>query len=80
MKYRIIDMQGGGLMQDDIFESKQEVVDRLASFHSVDYTGEKFDGTPYKDIYEFLDTLKGCYSQLDWLLEYGKWAVEEIIN
>ncbi len=80
MKYKIIDLQGGGLMADDIFETKQEIIDRLASFHSVDYEGQKFDGTFYKDIYEFLDTLKGCYSQLNWLLDYGQWEIEEIIN
>ena len=84
MKYRVRDKQfkiryfGGD--EGIIFDSEKEIMEQLASFHDNDYTGVKNDGkdTPYKDIYEFLATLKDDEARLNWLLEYGEWEIEEI--
>jgi hypothetical protein len=73
MNYKIIDTQGGGLMQDDIFDSKNEVIDRLASFHSIDWSDER-----YNTIYEWLLTMKDEEDQLNALLEWGQWELEPI--
>jgi len=62
------------------FDSKKEILDQLASYHDIDYSGVKNDGkdTPYKDIWEFLNTLKDDEARLNWILEYGEWEIEEI--
>lgn len=38
-KYKVIDMQGTGHMAGEVFDSKDEIRDRLRSFHSIDVEG-----------------------------------------
>lgn len=75
MTYKLKDLQGQGLKENHIFNSKAEVIENLASFHNADYEGQRDDGTRYKDIYEFLDTLKSPHAQLEFLLDYGEWEL-----
>ncbi len=79
MKYMIKDTIAY-FAEGEIFNNKQEGIERLAEFHNINYTGVKDDGkdTPYDDIFEFLATLKDDEARLDWLLDYGCWEIEEI--
>jgi len=80
--YKIKDLQfdvryfGGD--EGIIFKTKKEIMEHLVSYHDNDYSGVKSNKEPYKDIYEFLKTLKNDYTRLDWLLEYGQWEIEYI--
>ncbi len=82
MKYIIHDLEIKGRYFNDgyKFGSKKDVIEALADFHDIDYTGVKNNGkdTPYKDIWEFLNTLKDDEARLNWLLEYGEWKIEEV--
>ena len=84
MKYLIRDCQFECRYFADCagFNSKKEILEQLASYHDNDYSGVKDDGkdTPYKDIWEFLNTLKDDKDRLNWLLEYGEWEIEEVPN
>jgi len=62
------------------FNSKAKILEQLASYHDIDYTGVKNDDTPYKDIWEFLNTLENDEARLNWILEYGEWEIEEVIG
>lgn len=78
-KYRIADCQISRYFADgELFDSKKEILDQLASYHDIDYKGVKDDDTPYKDIYEFLNTLKNDEKRLNWILDYGEWDIEEV--
>lgn len=72
--YKIIDNQGGGLMKNEVFNTKKEVIDRLARFHNSDFKESLGD----KGIFDMLDGLKDEDERLDWLLEWGMWEIEEI--
>lgn len=74
--YKIIDNQGGGLKKTEVHKDLKSVVDSLANFHDNDFEGVKDNGEYYKDIYEFLDTLKDDFSRLDFLMSHGDWSVE----
>ncbi len=76
--YKLKRIQGDDIMQDDIFKTKQGVLDRLAGYHDSDFNGERSDGTPYKHIFELLDELETEAERLDWLLEWGQWELEEV--
>ena len=62
------------------YNSKKEILDQLASYHDIDFSGVKNDGkdTPYENIYDFLATLKNDKERLNWLLEYGVWEIEKV--
>lgn len=75
MQYKLIDLQGMELKEDMIFDSIAEVIEELADFHGVDYEGINDNNVPYKDIYQFLDTLKTEQERLDFLLDYGQWDI-----
>jgi len=79
MKYKIRD-NIAEFISGQVFNSKKEILDELAVYHDNDYSGVKDDGkdTPYKDIFEFLATLKDDEARLNWLLEYGEWTIEEV--
>ena len=79
MKYIIYDEEHY-FADGEVFKSKKDVIERLADFHDIDYTGVKDDGkdTPYKDIWEFLNTLPNDEARLNWLCDYGNWKVEEV--
>lgn len=83
--YKIKDLQfpegryfGGG--EGIKFKTKKEIIEQLASYHNIDYSGVKDNDEPYKDIFEFLNTLKTNERKLNWLLEYGQWEIIEINN
>ena len=78
--YKIIDLEGdnGYSLTKEIFETKREIIKILAEFHNDDYDGVKANDGYYKDIFEFLDTLKSEEDKLNWLLDYGQWEIEEI--
>jgi hypothetical protein len=80
MKYKLKCLQGSELKEDYIFNSKEEVLQNLADFHDMDYSGEKFEGVPYKDIYEFLTENMGndTDKKLNWILDYGSWELIEL--
>jgi len=61
-----------------IFECKNEILNQLAGYHDIDYTGVKDDDEPYEDIWEFLNTLKSDKARLNWVLEYGEWEIEKL--
>lgn len=77
--YKIADNQNIGeyFRSGEVFKNKEDIVAQLASFHDNDYSGEKGDNNSYKNIYEFLDTLKTTNEKLNWLLDYGDWSLEE---
>jgi len=78
--YRIRDLQfplryfGNG----NIYRDKLEILEQLSLYHNIDYEGVKNNGSPYKDIYEFLYTLKNNEERLNWILDYGQWKIEEV--
>lgn len=73
--YKIKDNQGD-LMSAWTFNNIEEVIEHLANFHDNDYEGMKGDGTRYKDIREFLATLKTSDTKLEFLCDYGDWTIE----
>ena len=83
MKYRIKDLQfedryfGGG--EGTIFNSKEEIVEQLASYHDIDFTGvdDEDNELTIKQYFKFWE-INGVESQLNWLLNYGEWAIEEV--
>lgn len=80
-QYRILDNQVGRYFWNgEIIGNKKEVIEALADYHDTDYKGVKDDGkdTPYKNIWEFLATLKDDDEKLNWLLEYGEWELEAV--
>lgn len=78
---RIVDTQNGTYFHDgDIFTRKDDIIEALASYHDIDFTGVKSDDEPFEDIFEFLDTIPYKDDRLNWLLEYGEWDLEEVKN
>jgi len=80
--FKIWDCQNWRYFADGQWFDRQEAICCLADYHDVDYTGVKNDGkdTPYKNIYEFLDTFFHTeVDKLDWLLEYGDWDLHYYI-
>jgi hypothetical protein len=74
--YRIIDRQGMGTMEIWVFKTKADIVEALASYHSVDFFGllEDREAT----IYDYLKKFKTVKEKLDYLLDYGDWEIETI--
>lgn len=77
--YRIIDLQGMGIHEEERFETKAEIVEHLANFHDIDFSGTD-DKNNELDIWEYfkfwkLNTVK---KQLEYLLQYGEWEIETI--
>lgn len=79
-RYVIEDLQFNGRLFADgaEFKNKKEILIELASFHDIDYSGVKDNDEPYKDIFEFLNTLKNDEARLKWILEYGEWEIVEV--
>jgi hypothetical protein len=75
--YRIIDCQGMGTMESRVFKTKADIVEALANYHSVDFSGSlAYDED--RDIYEYLEQFKTTQEKLDYLLDYGDWEIETI--
>ena len=81
MKYLIRDLQIDGRYYADReeFESEEDVVEVLLSYHSIDFSGVDDDDNEL-DIYEYLEyhNITTIKEQLDWVLEYGFWELEGI--
>ena len=75
--YKIIDRQGMGTMESRVFKTKTDIVEALASYHSVDFSGCLADDDE-RDIYEYLKQFKTVEEKLDYLLDYGDWEIETI--
>ena len=76
--YKIIDRQGMGTHEDERFKTKGEIVEHLANYHDIDFTGSD-DKDNELDIWEYfkfwkLDTVK---QRLEYLLQYGEWKIEK---
>lgn len=56
--YRVEDLQGGGLMRSRVFESREQVREALASFHSVDV--ENTESMTLEDLCEI-----GCWEVVE---------------
>ena len=80
MRYRVKDKQFDYPVyfhNGYVFNSKEEIIAHLASFHNIDYEGQDDKGNDIT-IYEKLRTLKTEKAKLDYLLEYGEWELELI--
>ena len=77
--YKIIDLQGAGTHADEIFKTKGEIVEHLANYHDIDFVGtdNKDNELSIWDYFKFwkINTIK---KQLDYLLQYGEWAIEKV--
>ena len=81
--YKIRDLQFGcryfGGDRGIIFKSKKEIVNQLASYHDIDFTGADMEDNELS-IWEFfrfykINTIK---EQLNYLLQYGQWEIEKV--
>jgi hypothetical protein len=74
--YRVIDRQGMGTMESRVFKTKADIVEALASYHSIDFFGllEDREAT----IYDYLKQFKTIQAKLDYLSDYGDWEIETI--
>ena len=79
--YKIADLQIHGRYFADgaIFKTKEEVVNQLADFHDIDFSGtdDKDNELSIWEYFKFykIDTTK---KQLDFLLQRGQWDIEKI--
>lgn len=80
MAYKIKDLQFDYRYFSDgvVFETKADVLEQLASYHSIDFDEQKDNGEYYEDIWEFLDTFEDEEAKLQWILDYGQWELEEV--
>jgi hypothetical protein len=77
--YRVKDNQiTGRYFNDGEIKTKEMVIEDLTDFHDIDFEGEKDDGTPYKDMAEFIASLKDDEERLDFILNHGDWSLEEV--
>ena len=82
MKYRIVDRQifGRYFADGDIFESEEAVLEHLAEFHSIDFD-EAQEDNDVRDIFRYMDDeFSTDEKRLNWILNYGQWALEEEVN
>ena len=73
--YKVVD--GYSAFHDgELFKSKEDIIENLASYHSIDWDGQNAMGE-YIEIEEYLANMSE-EDQLDFLLEWGQWELEEI--
>jgi hypothetical protein len=79
--YRIKDLQieGRYFADGEPFKTKKEVVNQLASYHDIDFTGTD-DKDNELSIWEYFKFWKinTTEKQLDYLLQYGEWEIEKV--
>lgn len=77
--YLIADLQLPGRYFADgaVYKTKTEIVNQLASYHSIDFSGCLRDNEECS-IFEYLKQFKTVQEKLDYLLEYGEWRIEKI--
>jgi hypothetical protein len=79
--YKIIDLQipGREFANGVLFKNKEEVVEQLADLHDIDFTGtdDKDNELSILEYFKFwrINTTK---KQLEYLLQYGEWAIEKV--
>ena len=75
--YRIKDKTNdkyfGGIIAN-VYGSKQEVIEQLITFHSVDFDDEVYGN----DIWSYLNMFETEEAQLQAILQYGDWEIEEV--
>ena len=76
--YQLKDLQGEGVKEQSRFKNIKEDLNDLAKYHNQDFAGVDDDNKSYKDIYEFLATLKNDNERLNWLLDYGQFELQKI--
>jgi hypothetical protein len=80
-KYRVVDLQIDGryFWEGHIFDDKEEIVDGLLDYHSIDFEGAD-DNDNKLDIYEYIKYYKynTIAKQLAFVLEHGDWELEEV--
>jgi hypothetical protein len=80
-KYKVADLQIGEryFWEGHIFDDKAEIVEGLLDYHSIDFEGTD-DKENELDIYEYIKFYKynTIKKQLDWVLDYGQWELEEV--
>ena len=82
MKYRIRDLQFECRYFADgaVFNSKEEILEQLISYHDIDFIGVDKDDNELtiEEYFKFykIDTFE---KQLEWILDYGEWEIEEAI-
>ena len=75
MKYQIKDLQGSGLKESYVFNSKAEIIENLAEFHNQDWTDEE-----NPSIYDVLAKCETEEAKLAFLCDYGQWEVYEVLD
>ena len=79
--YKVIDLQLAGreFWGGHIFKTEKEIVNALASYHDIDFTGtdDKDNELSIEEYFEFwgINTIQ---ERLSWLCEYGEWEVKKI--
>jgi hypothetical protein len=79
--YMIIDLQVPGryFAGGALFKNKVQIVDQLADYHDIDFSGtdDKGNKLSIKEYFKFwkIDTVQ---KQLDFLLEHGDWKLEKV--
>jgi hypothetical protein len=64
-------------METRRFKSKKAIVEALASYHDIDFTGCLEDNDEIS-IYEYLEQFKTTQEKLDYLLQYGEWKIQKV--
>ena len=79
--YRIRDLQFECryFADGEIFETKKEILDQLVDYHNIDFSGtdDKDNELTIDQFFKFWK-IKGLENQLQWILEYGEWEIEEV--
>jgi len=79
--YTIVDLQIPGRLFADgaIYETKQDVIDQLVSYHNIDFCGsdDKNNELSIEEYFKFwkINTVE---TQLKYILEHGEWQIEEL--
>ena len=66
----------GVVLQSVPSKNKKEIVDALASYHDIDFTGCLEDNDE-RSIYEYLEQFKTTQEKLEYLLQYGEWEIQK---
>lgn len=74
--YKIVD-EYHEFADGELFESQAEVIEQLADYHSIDWSGEDDKGAPIS-IEDYLTSLPGETARLNFLLEHGGWELEQV--
>jgi len=68
----------GRLFADGVtFKTKEEIVDQLADYHSIDFSG-CLENNDKRTIFQYLKSFKTVQKKLDFLLNYGQWSIKKI--